>query len=111
MEENFINDLKNEFSDEIKNCQISSKDLKKLGVSENTLLAEIYLKKMYGEDIIIDEDAKGEVDLTKKKIEKIDLNELGKMTELKAYIENISKSDFDEKLDVVLSKIKNESEE
>lgn len=111
MEENFINDLKNEFSDEIKNCQISSKDLKKLGVSENTLLAEIYLKKMYGEDIIIDEDAKGEVDLTKKKIEKIDLNELGKMTELKTYIENISKSDFDEKLDVVLSKIKNESEE
>lgn len=111
MEENFINDLKNEFSDEIKNCQISSKDLKKLGVSENTLLAEIYLKKMYGEDIIIDEDAKGEVDLTKKKIEKIDLNELGKMTELKTYIENISKSDFDEKLDIVLSKIKNESEE
>lgn len=111
MEENFINDLKNEFSDEIKNCQISSKDLKKLGVSENTLLAEIYLKKMYGEDIIIDEDAKSEVDLTKKKIEKIDLNELGKMTELKTYIENISKSDFDEKLDIVLSKIKNESEE
>ena len=111
MEENFINDLKNEFSDEIKNCQISSKDLKKLGVSENTLLAEIYLKKMYGEDIIIDEDAKSEVDLTKKKIEKIDLNELEKMTELKTYIENISKSDFDEKLDIVLSKIKNESEE
>lgn len=111
MEKILIDNLKNEFYDDIKNCKVGVEDLKKFNCGENSMSAEIFLKSIYGEDIIIDEDIKTDVDLTKKKIEKVDLNELGKISELTNYINDIPKSEFNEKLDIVMSKIKSESDD
>lgn len=106
-----LNVLKNEFFDEIKSYNLTLSDLKNIGISQNSLQAEVYLKGLVGEEIIVDEELKSEFDASKKKIEKIDLNELGKISEMTTYVENLQKSEFDEKLDILMSKIRSETDD
>ena len=100
-----IEDLKNEFYIETKNCNVTAEDLKSAGVSDLVLKSEIYLKSLYGDDIIFDEEVSGEIDLSKKKVEKINLNELNKITELSKFIDSISASEFDKNLEILNAKI------
>ena len=79
MENNLINDFKNEFNIEVSSKNISAQDLKKSGVSDLVLKSEIYLKKYYGEDILLNEEAETVVDVSQTKIEKVDLNEINKI--------------------------------
>jgi len=104
MENEVIEDLKNEFYAEYKSKKISVDDLKKAGVSESLLKTEIFLRNIYGDDIILNEEVETVVDLAQKKVEKVDLTEINKISELTKLIDNVSNTDFDRFVEVINSK-------
>ena len=104
MDNEIIKDLKNEFYCETKEKNITIEDLKKAGVSELVIKSEIYLKKLYGEDIILIEEAETSIDLSKKKIEKVDLSEINKISEFTKKIDDVSNTDFDRFVEIINSK-------
>ncbi|MBQ8425994.1 MAG: hypothetical protein IJX17_08285 [Clostridia bacterium] len=108
MDNNLVDDLKNEFSIEVENHKISAQDLKKFGVSDIVLKSEIYLKKYYGEDILLNEEAETVVDVSQTKIEKVDLNEINKISELTKMIDDVSNTDFDRFVEYLSSKASKE---
>ena len=110
MDENLLNKYKKEFRQEILQTNISIDNLKKIGVSDFTLLSEIFLRKYYGDDILLEEETETEIDLSKKKIEKVDLQKINSVSELSKYIEDISKSEFDSNVEMLLTKIENDDD-
>ena len=105
MENDNLTTYKNEFRKEINSENVSIETLKKNGVSDFTLLSEIYLRKFYGDKILFDKQIVNEVDITKKKIEKVDLTKLSVAGELAKYIDGLSDSEFDTNIDLLLTKI------
>ena len=110
MENSLLDNYKKEFRSEIANASISVDNLKSVGISNFTLQSEIYLRKFYGEDILMDDDLEVEIDLSKKKIEKVDLKKINSVSELTKYIDDISKSEFDSAVEVLLTKINRDEE-
>ena len=110
MEENIIDTYKKEFRKEIKNENITIETLKKNGVSDFTLLSETYLRKFYGDKILFDKQVASDIDITKKKVEKVDLSKLNVASELAKYINSLSSSEFDTNVDLILTKIEKDDD-
>ena len=110
MESSLLDNYKKEFRREISESNITVDCLKGAGVSNFALQSEIYLRRFYGEDILMDEELEVEIDLSKKKIEKVDLKKINSVSELTKYIDDISKSEFDSAVEVLLTKINRDEE-
>lgn len=105
MDNNLINKYKSEFRSEIANSKVSVDELKKMGVTDFALQSEIFLRKHYGEDILMEDDVVVEVDVSKKKIEKVDLKKISSVSELTKYIDEIPRSEFDRNVELMLTKV------
>lgn len=104
MENSLLSDLKKEFCIEIKNNVVTLQELKKMGVSDFALKSEIFLRNLYGEDILINEEIEKMVDITKQKVEKVDLTEISKISEVTKMVDDVSNTDFDRFVEYLNSK-------
>ena len=110
MDNILLDNYKKEFRREISKASITADSLKKLGVSDFVLQSEIYLRQFYGEDVLMDEELEVDIDLSKRKIEKVDLKKINSVSELTKYIDDISKSEFDSAVEILLTKIERDDE-
>ena len=75
---------------EINNHHVEVEELKKLGVSEKTLASEIFLRKIYGDEILMNE-VPDDLDVkSKRKVQKVDLTEMEGTKGLKAIDDDIN---------------------
>ena len=110
MENENVEKLENEFYSEVHDKDVKLQDLKNLGVTETFLKEEALLRNIYGDKILLGDENSGNVDLTKKTVTKIDLNEIEKMDEVKMFIEKLSNDEVNTNIEYVLAKIKKEEE-
>ena len=91
-----------ELSVEIENQTITVEHLSKCGISKDILSCEVYLRKIYGDEII-ENTFHDDLDETKDKvIKKIDESEKNIDAELRAVVQDIENSEFDKNLDTIL---------
>lgn len=91
-----------ELSFEIENQRITIDQLIKCGVSKDVLSCEVYLRKIYGDEII-ENTFRDDLDESKtKSIKKIDDSERSIDAELRAVVEDIENSEFDKNLDAIV---------
>lgn len=87
---------------EIQNCKVSLADLKKLGVTDKVLADEVYLYKIYGDEIVLKNGKLDESFDGKKSVEKINLAEKSLFDEVNQICENIENNEFDTNLEVLI---------
>ncbi len=107
-----INSLKNyesEYSLEIKNSEIVLEDLYSIGLSEQDLEIEVYLRKIYGDFVLtkVIDDVSDEISDGQKTIEKINEKDINLNRSLSKQYEQIEQDEFNTKLEGVLAKVKN----
>ena len=91
-----------ELSFEIENQRITIDQLIKCGVSKDVLSCEVYLRKIYGDEII-ENTFRDDLDESKtKSIKKIEDSERSIDAELRAVVEDIENSEFDKNLDAIV---------
>ena len=110
MENEKIDNLETEFYTEIQNKNVKISDLKNLGASDILLKEEIMLRNIYGDKILENEESTDEIDATKKVVEKININEIEKIDEVKAFVEALANSENNQNIEVLLAKIRQEEE-
>ncbi len=103
-----VENFESEYYDEILSAEVKVSDLEKFGVKKKTLSKELYLKNIYGDEIIFikneDSLAKG----AKKSITKLTEEELGLRSELSEIYSSIDNSNFDEAFDMLGIKFEEE---
>lgn len=94
-----LTEYEKEFESEVAKQYISIEDLKKCGVSEKTLASELFLRKIYGDEIvkrtlsdIIDERQE-------KRISKVGEDEKNIDVELRNIWNDIENSEFDKNME------------
>ncbi len=91
-----------ELSVEIDNQKITIDQLTKCGISKDVLSCEVYLRKIYGDEII-ENTFHDDLDESKtKSIKKIDESERNIDAELRAIVDDIENSEFDKNLDAIV---------
>lgn len=91
-----------EYASEIAEQVISIDDLMKCGISKKTLASELYLRKIYGDEIVT-QTLVDDIDLEKeKKVIKIGDTEKNIDNELRAIFADIENSEFDKNIETVL---------
>ncbi len=101
-----LDDFEREYDTEIANFEVDLNDLKKLGVSDRVFASEIFLYKIYGDEIF---ESKGDdgIDASKtKKITKLSEAEKNENANLKKIFDEIENSKFDEELEVELGRVR-----
>lgn len=99
---NVLQNYENENYEEIKNYEVSLSDLKHFGVTDKILAGEIYLYKIYGDEIVsLNVDEKDEVG-GKKQVEKINIAEKSLNDELNKICEDIENSEFDKNVEILM---------
>lgn len=112
MENKLIEEMENEFFSEICDKQIEISDLEFIGVPELALQEESFLRNIYGDGFVLnDNDQNSNIDASKRSITKVNLNEIEKMSEVTYLIDELKNSKFNSNLDIVMSKIKEEETE
>lgn len=99
---NIISRYENENFAEIQNCKVSLSDLKKFGVTDKVLADEIYLYKIYGDEIVLKKGESNESVDGKKSVEKINLAEKSLFDEVNQICEKIENNEFDTNLEVLI---------
>ncbi len=87
-----------EFSAEIDGQFISIDDLKKCGVSEKTLASELFLRKIYGDDIVKKNTTDFYDTQKTKTVSKVGDDEKNINNELRSILEDIENSEFDKNM-------------
>ena len=100
--------LENEFYSEVSEKNVTIQNLKDIGVTDLLLKEEAIMRSKYGDKILLSEEDFGVVDVTKKAVTKIDLNEIEKMDEVKTLIEELTNSEVNSNIEFVLAKIRKE---
>ena len=104
-----LNNIKKEFSEEIKAINVSVEDLKQIKVSDVDLATEVALRKVFGDEIyerkVTEEKLDGE-----KVVIKLSDEDLAFDNEVRELCENLVDSDFESGLSVILSKVVVEEE-
>ncbi len=96
-----LTDFENEYYFEINNYVVRDKDLIDAKVPQKVLAYEVYLRRAFG-DAFAKTSADDDYDKTsKRRVEKLTKDNLDN-SELTAIMEDISKSEFDDNLDVIL---------
>ena len=91
-----------EYAGEIANQVISIEDLKKCGISEKTLASELYLRKIYGDEIVKKTIIDDVDDKKEKAVIKIGMDEKNMDHELRSIFNEIENSEFDKNIDAIL---------
>ena len=100
--------LENEFYSEVNEKNVTIQNLKDIGVTDLLLKEEAIMRSKYGDKILLSEEDFGVVDVTKKAVTKIDLNEIEKMDEVKTLIEELTNNEVNSNIEFVLAKIRKE---
>lgn len=100
--------LENEFYSEVNEKNVTIQNLKDIGVTDLLLKEEAIMRSKYGDKILLSEEDFGVVDVTKKTVTKIDLNEIEKMDEVKTLIEELTNNEVNSNIEFVLAKIRKE---
>lgn len=96
-----LTDFENEYYFEINNYVVRDKDLIDAKVPKKVLAYEVYLRRAFG-DAFAKTTADDDYDKSaKRKVEKLTKDKLDN-SELTAIMEDISTSEFDDNLDVIL---------
>ncbi|MBR2391252.1 MAG: hypothetical protein IKB06_02040 [Clostridia bacterium] len=95
---------KKDYMYEINNHHVEVEELKKLGVSEKTLASEIFLRKIYGDEILMNEVPDDLDSKSKRKVQKVDLTEMEGTKGLKAIDDDIELSEFDKNFETIVKK-------
>lgn len=98
-----LNDFEKEYFSEIQSKNVSIYDLKRVGVSEKTLLSEKYLFDCYGDEIF--KASSNDEILGQKRVVKLSDEEKNSSSELDRILEIIDDDKFDEKLESILRKV------
>lgn len=104
-----ISKFKKEFQDEINATEVNLNSLKNAKVPNEVLEAEVYLRKVFGDEIY--ERQVQNVDITgEKEVIKLNENDLSFDTEVQRICENLVDPNFDAGVNVVLAKIAEQEE-
>ena len=105
MSKKTLKDYESEFRKEIDNHTIEISHLKKCGVLDVTLSSEVYLRKIYGDEIEVSTASVDEnIDEKKKSVQKIGEVEMNTNDEFRSVINDIETSEFDQNLEILLKK-------
>ena len=97
----YAQDYRSEIDDQI----VEVSHLQKCGVSDLTLSAEIYLRDIYGDEIVNTSKIIEEViDEKEKKVQKIGETEKSSNSEFRSVLTDIEESEFDKNLEILLKK-------
>ena len=104
---NMLTNYESEYSLEIKNVKISLEELRELGLSEQDLKAEAYLRTIYGDAVLNKkEETAADVITGQKTVEKINEKDISLNRSLSNEHEKIERDDFNFMLEGVLAKVK-----
>lgn len=95
-----LEDFEKEYYEEINKTEVKVEDLEKLGVNKKTLSKEVYLKNLYGDEIV--DDGSGDIQNVKgakKIVAKLTEEELGLKSEFVNIFSAIDRSMFDKNFD------------
>lgn len=97
-----LSDFEREFEDELGMAEVSIEELNALGVSNKALSREVFLRKIYGDKIIVsDETEQQEITGGRRMVTRLGDEELGFKSELVKVFDEIDNSDFDKNLDLL----------
>ena len=75
--------------------------MRKLGISNRVLASEVYLRKLYGDEILISHNSDEVDEKSKRKIVKVEVSEMEKIQGLKNIDEEIVLSEFDKNFEMI----------
>ena len=105
MSKKTLKDYESEFRKEIDSHIVEVSHLNKCGVSNVSLSSEVYLRKIYGDEIVVSHSSGDEkVDEKKKSVQKIGEREMNTNDEFKSVMNDIETSEFDKNLEILLKK-------
>lgn len=94
-------DFENEYFSEIKNYVVTEKDLVEAKVPLKILAYEVYLRRIFGDNFVNENNVDDYDENAKRKIEKLSKESLDS-GELNNILNDIVDSDFDVNLDIIL---------
>jgi hypothetical protein len=105
MQKKNVADYAKEYRSEIDDQMVEVSHLQKCGVTDLSLSAEIYLRDIYGDEIvntsnIIEEN----VDEKTKQVQKIGETEKNSNDEFRSVLNDIEESEFDKNLEILLKR-------
>ncbi len=95
-----LENFEKEYYDEIENSNVSIETLEKFGVTKKTLSKEVYLRGIYGDEIIVDKE-QAKVTNGKKSITRLCEEELNLKGEFASIYGSIDNSSFDQNFDLL----------
>ena len=104
-----IKEFKKLFSDEINERNIDVDILKKLKVSQSVLEAEVFLRKIFGDEIYVPKKVEAEI-TGQKEIVRLTEEDMIFDTQVREICDNIADVEFDNNVGLILSKISDEEE-
>ena len=105
MSKKTLKDYESEFRKEIDSQVVEVSHLNKCGVSNVALSSEVYLRKIYGDEIVVSQSSGDEkIDEKKKSVQKIGEREMNTNDEFKSVMNDIETSEFDQNLEILLKK-------
>ena len=94
-----------EYASEVNNHHVSYNQLEKWGVSRAALSAEVYLRKLYGDEIAKSEVEEEFLSSQEKTVSKLNETEIDVDKELRNIYDKIEHSEFDINLEVLMKKM------
>lgn len=94
-----LEDYEKEYYDEILDEEVSVETLEKFGVKKKTLSKEVYLRSIYGDEIVLSKKDEELAKNAKKMITHLNEEELGLKSELAEIYKSIDNSSFDDDFD------------
>ena len=105
-----INEFKKEFSNEINEREIDVELLKTLKISNSVLQAEVFLRKIFGDEIYTPKKIEDEV-VGEKAIVKLTEEDMLFDNQVNEITDNIADVEFDNNVGLLLSKLNEEEDE
>lgn len=103
--------LEDEFYFETQKKNITLSDLSGLGATSALVKGETLLRQRYGDKIFLSKEELAQIDERKKSVTKIDLAEIEKVDQLKAYIDEVSADPNNAGIEYLVAKAAREEEE
>lgn len=94
-------DFENEYFNEIKSYIVTEKDLVEAKVPSKVLAYEVYLRRIFGDNFANENSDNDYDENAKRKVEKLSKESLDN-SELNNILNDISNSEFDANLDIIL---------
>lgn len=96
-----LENFEKEYYDEIENSNVSIETLEEFGVTKKALSKEVYLRDIYGDEIIVDKVQEKTTNNGKKSVTHLDEDELSLKSEFASIYDSIDGSSFDKNFDLL----------